>query len=109
MLGINSDLVTAYEYKYTLITFYQKCTTENAKVALDEIIIDLRFCKVGEMNKFANTLIKWKYEIINSLIIVEEKIDKNGNVIHKRLNNGIIENKNKSIKLLKHSSNGYLN
>lgn len=109
MLGIDTDLETAYEYKYALITFYQKCTTENAKAALDEIIIDLRSCKVAEMNKFANTLSKWKYEIINSLIIVEEKIDKNGNVIHKRLNNGIIENRNKSIKLLKHSSNGYLN
>lgn len=48
---------------------------------------------------FGNTLVKWKYEIVNSFVPA------NG----RRISNGLIENRNKSIKLLKHSSNGYLN
>lgn len=51
------------------------------------------------MRDFANILTKWKREIVNSFIRADGK----------RISNGIIENRNKSIKLLKHSSNGYLN
>ena len=53
----------------------------------------------GEMIEFGNTLSKWKYEIVNSFVPA------NG----RRISNGLIENRNKAIKLLKHSSNGYLN
>lgn len=54
-----------------------------------------------ELQIFADTLIRWKQEIINSFLIIPGT--------QKRLNNGLIENRNKSIKLLKHSSNGYTN
>ena len=55
--------------------------------------------QIKEMMDFGNTLVKWKYEIVNSFVPA------NG----RRISNGLIENRNKSIKLLKHSSNGYLN
>ena len=109
MIHCDSDLDIAYDLKDTVINFYKRCNHGNAKKELEKIIIEMRSCKVREMNEFANTLSKWKYEIINSFITVSETKDKNNNIIHKKINNGIIENRNKSIKLLKHSSNGYLN
>ena len=51
---------------------------------------------------FANTLTNWKKGIINSFIIVDDKTNR-------KMNTAIVENRNKSIKLLKHASNGYLN
>ena len=95
----NSDLETAYLMKYYLDEFYKKSDINNAKYRLEELIKEFRQCPVKQMNQFANTLSKWKYEIVNSFIRVDGK----------RITNGIIENRNKSIKLLKHSSNGYLN
>lgn len=109
LLHIDCELEAAFDHKYAIIDFYKKATFDTARARLDEIIIDLRSCPVPEISKFANTLSKWKREIVNSFIIVEDKVDKKGNLIHKRINNGIIENRNKSIKLIKHSSNGYLN
>ena len=41
-------------------------------------------------------------KIINSFIIVDDKANR-------KMNTAIVENRNKSIKLLKHASNGYLN
>ena len=95
----NSELDLAYLMKYRLDEFYKKSDINNAKARLEELIKEFRECPVKQMNQFADTLSKWKYEIINSFIRVDGK----------RITNGIIENRNKSIKLLKHSSNGYLN
>lgn len=66
---------------------------------IEELIISFRNSQIKEMMDFGNTLVKWKYEIVNSFVPA------NG----RRISNGLIENRNKSIKLLKHSSNGYLN
>ena len=54
-----------------------------------------------QLQEYSKTLIEWKQEIINSFIKVP--------TINKKMNNALIENRNKSIKLLKHSSNGYTN
>ena len=54
------------------------------------------------MNEFGNTIVRWKNEIINSFIKVNPEKTK-------RVNNGIIENRNKTIKNIKHNSNGYRN
>ena len=54
-----------------------------------------------QLQEYSKTLIEWKQEIINSFIKVP--------TINKKMNNAMIENRNKSIKLLKHSSNGYTN
>lgn len=63
---------------------------------IEELIISFRNSQIKEMMDFGNTLVKWKYEIVNSFVPA------NG----RRISNGLIENRNKSIKLLKHSSNG---
>ena len=53
------------------------------------------------MNAFADTLSRWKKEIINSFIVIP--------ALNSKITNALIENRNKSIKLIKHSSNGYQN
>lgn len=102
ILRNNDDLFTAYNLKYKMDQFYKTCTYEQSKKALSELIIEFRDSGLKEMIDFSNTLIRWKQEIINSFIL----IDKNHN---KKINNGIIENRNKVIKQLKHNSNGYKN
>ncbi|WP_132225821.1 transposase [Longicatena caecimuris] len=44
---------------------------------------------------------EWRQEIIHSFLKIPS--------IDRKMNNALIENRNKSIKLLKHSSNGYTN
>lgn len=97
------------EEAYMVIIIYKKCTYDTVKRELEKIIIKMRNYTIKEMNAFANTLSKWKYEIINSFIVIGESMNKDNHIIHRRISNGIIENRNKSIELLKHSSNGYLN
>ena len=66
------------------------------------------------MIKFSNNLINWKQEIINSFTIVgaEYKVEADkGQVVvwNKKVNNAIIENRNKIIKCIKNNANGYTN
>lgn len=61
---------------------------------------------VSELVLFGNTLMNWRSEIVNSFYIVSV-IDKNGEVISRKMNNGIAENKNRNLKLIKNHSNGY--
>ena len=72
-----------------------------AESRLNELIITCRTFNVASLQKFSDTLTQWKSEIINSFIKIP--------IINKKMNNGLIENRNKSIKLIKHSSNGYTN
>lgn len=92
-------LELAYNLKYELDDFYSHSNEKNALNRIEELILSFKNSQLKEMIDFGNTLSKWKYEIIHSFIRV------NG----KKISNGLIENRNKSIKLLKHSSNGYLN
>ena len=55
------------------------------------------------MSDFGNTLINWKQEILNSFIIV------NVDGVKSKINNALIENRNKVIKTIKRNSNGYNN
>lgn len=110
MLDSDKELEEAYNLKDSLINFYQKANYTNAKAKLEDIIIDFRSSHVKEMSSFANTLSRWKKEIINSFIIVAEReVPGQNKVTQLKINNGIIENRNKTIKDLKHCSNGYLN
>ncbi|MEF2783944.1 MAG: transposase, partial [Clostridium sp.] len=81
--------------------FYSETTYEDAKRKLEEIIVLCRSSNIVQLQEYSKTLIEWKQEIINSFIKVP--------TINKKMNNALIENRNKSIKLLKHSSNGYTN
>ena len=99
MIRDDQELDLAYDLKYHLDVFYRNSSYDSAKKNIDELIALFKSCPIKEMRDFANTLTKWKREIVNSFIRADGK----------RISNGIIENRNKSIKLLKHSSNGYLN
>ena len=92
-------LDVVYDLKFEFDEFYSKSTDKNALNKIEDLILSFRNSQIKEMIEFGNTLAKWKYEIVNSFIPA------NG----RRISNGLIENRNKSIKLLKHSSNGYLN
>lgn len=102
MLAIDDELEEAFYLRNDVTYFYDHCTYDTAKKQLEKIIIDFRSSPIAEMSPFANTLTNWKREIINSFIIVDDKANR-------KMNTAIVENRNKSIKLLKHASNGYLN
>lgn len=99
IIDIDPMLKEAAEIKDTIQEFYKKTSYENAKKELEEIIIICRTSNIKTMNEFSNTLTNWKQEIINSFIKIPS--------INRRMTNALIENRNKTIKLLKHSSNGY--
>ena len=99
MIRDDRELDLAYDLKYQLDVFYRDSSYDSAKKNIDELITLFKSSPIKEMKDFANTLTKWKREIVNSFIRADGK----------RISNGIIENRNKSIKLLKHSSNVYLN
>lgn len=101
IIDIDDKLREAVEIKDQIHNFYRTSTYENAKEDLEEIIIKCRSSSIRTINEYANTLTEWKQEIINSFIKIPS--------INRKMNNALIENRNKTIKLLKHSSNGYTN
>lgn len=103
MIHLDSDLDIALSLKDDVLEFYKKCTYDEALDKLNIIIKDMNNSTVSQMIDFSKTLTRWKREIVNSFIIVS-KGNKNT-----RINNGIIENRNKAIKNIKHNSNGYQN
>ena len=102
LLNLNDDLTTAINLYYLLGQFYKKESYESAKERLDELIHLFHNCGLPCMVDFSNTLKRWKKEIVNSFIIVDKERNR-------KVNNGIIENRNKIIKQMKHNSNGYRN
>lgn len=102
MIHIDPDLDVASYLKDCVSNFYRKCTYDNAQKELEGIIEEMSSSMIPPMQSFSKTLRKWKYEIINSFLIVDEEKQR-------RISNGLIENRNKAIKTIKHNSNGYLN
>ena len=103
MIHLDNDLDLTLDLKEQVINFYKNSTYENAWDNLTEVIKDLRNSTIPQMIDFSNTLSRWKHEIVNSFITVKKS------AINTKINNGIIENRNKSIKIIKHNSNGYQN
>jgi len=101
ILAIDPLLEEAVEIKDIIHLFYKNTLYKNAKKDLEDIIILCRSSHVKGLQDFSNTLTQWKQEIINSFIKIPS--------INRKMNNALIENRNKTIKLLKHSSNGYTN
>ena len=102
ILTIDSELETAMNLKFKFDQFYKNSTYENSKKRLEDLILDFRSCGIDVLVGFADTLTRWKKEIINSFIIIDE-------TTKRKMNNGIIENRNKVIKQIKHNGNGYRN
>lgn len=114
LLALNTKLTDAYDLKLLLQDFYRKSTLENAEKNINELIQLFLMSSIEEMNAFGHTLIRWKEEIINSFTIVKYDYKINGDdgtvAVHcRKINNAIIENRNKVIKCIKHNANGYTN
>lgn len=75
---------------------------EDALSELNELISRFRECPLIEFSSFASTLNEWKHEIVNSLRVYTE-------LNRKTVSNALIENRNKIIKNVKRTSNGYSN
>ncbi len=99
IMEIDDELYEAVNLKDAIYYFYRNSTYKTAQKDLKKLLKELDASEIDEMKKFAKTMRNWKEEIINSFIEHDGK----------KVNNGIIENRNKSIKLIKHSSNGYRN
>lgn len=111
---VHPDILTAWNLKDAFVDFYEKNNFESADEALTKLIIRFEDSGIEEISNFAIVLRKWKKEIVNSFIIVSHsyKIDKDTGIVlskENRMNNGIIENRNKVIKCIKHNSNGFTN
>lgn len=101
VIQIDSLLEEAVSLRDAVHRFYKETAYKDAKRELEDLIISFRTSNIKSLQEFANTLQQWKQEIIHSFIPIPG--------INKKMNNALIENRNKSIKLLKHSSNGYTN
>ena len=111
---VHPHLSDAWSLKDAIVDFYENCTYENAREELLKLIQRFYQCNVDEISSFGDTLAHWKIEIVNSFYVVGHSymVDKDtGEVTSKakKMNNGIIENRNKIIKCVKNNANGYTN
>ncbi|HZJ86872.1 MAG TPA: ISL3 family transposase [Erysipelothrix sp.] len=100
ILKASPSLLECTNLLHHLRLFYES-ETKDAEINLNLLIQKFKVSNLEEMNEFANTLINWKREIINSFIVVGKD--------NKTISNAIIENRNKSIKTIKRNGNGYTN
>ena len=96
LLSIDSDLKYAYELKeryreFNLTAFYNNCDEE-----LDNLIEDFTISHIEEFRNFGKLLKKWKLNIKNSFIRIDNK----------RLSNGPMGGINTRIKTILKSANG---
>ena len=99
IIEIDSILAEAVCIRDEIRDFYKNTRHDQAREKIEELIILCRTSDIKQLQDFSNTLTNWKTEIINSFVKIP--------VINQKANNALIENRNKAIKLIKHSSNGY--
>lgn len=109
ILDSDEELKEAYYFLDDFDHFYRTSNTKNSKARLERLIERAGSSSISELIEFGNTIIRWKNEILNSFIIVDTVIDEDGVVTERKINNGIAENKNRNLKILKNNSNGYRN
>ena len=114
ILDLDTKLTEVYDLKLELRDFYRKSTYQDASKNLNNLIQLFLMSSIEEMNAFGHTLVRWKEEIVNSFIIIkyDYKIQKDDGTVavhNRKINNSIIENRNKVIKCIKHNANGYTN
>lgn len=100
IMNMDEELFEAIDIADRMKLFYRTCQHKNAKEELEIIINDCKHAKLKSIQEFGNTLINWKNEIINSFLIIPGTT--------KKMTSAQIENRNKTIKLIKASSNGYI-
>lgn len=114
LLDIHPDLRKAWDFKEEIYEFYETGNIHNGEEKIGSLISLLRNSEIPEFEAFAKTLVKWKQEILNSLIILDYSYDVNkdsGQVaVHgRRMSSSFIENRNAIIKCVKKNGNGYTN
>ena len=103
LLDIHPLLTEGVNLRDELKSFFENTTSKNAKEEFSKLVKCFSESNEPEFKKFASTLIKWKWSIINYFI----NIGDNTNVKH--ISNGLLENRNKIIKEIKYNANGYRN
>ena len=106
ILNIDPQLKEAYYFLIRVDTFFRDANIDNARQLLDPIIDFAINSQVVEIKDFGNTLLRWREEVINSFYIITV-VDNHGEVVSRKMNNAIAENKNRTLKLIKNHSNGY--
>ena len=112
MLGINSDLKTAYNIKEHYMMFNSKDNPpEEQREELDIIINKCLATGIEEMISVGKMIDHWKEEILNSFCTYEKYINKNNKKkrVAVRVTSGPIEGRNKIIKIILKLANGYEN
>lgn len=105
LLDTHPLLTEGVALKDELKDFFENNSIETASKAFTKLVNSFANSSDESFTSFAGTLVKWKWSIINYFINIGDK-DKN-EVRH--ISNGLIENRNKIIKEIKYSANGYKN
>lgn len=114
LLGTDPELEEAVRLRRVLTRMYEDGTYDEAgKRLYNQTYLQFRKSTVNEMRAFSKTLKEWSQEIINSFRVLsyECMIGRQGEYQTKRVrvHNGIIENRNKIIKCMKHNAYGFTN
>lgn len=99
LLNINPIIKEIYDLKETYIAFNRLKDKELIEVQFEVIINSFSSHPNAEVAKVGRTLNKWKLEILNSFTWIKRR----------RISNGPIESRNKTIKLLIFNAAGYRN
>ena len=100
IIAIDEELTTAYFIKENYVEFNDTANVDNAELLLNRQIEIIISKNIFEFNEIHKMLTNWKQEIVNSF-----NLDCNG----KRINNSVIEGRNKIIKQIIDNSNGVTN
>lgn len=120
ILDEHQELDEAINLRDALVKIHDEATLDNVAPQITDLIEEFGKASTDEMRSFASTLINWKQEFINSFSSLKSP---NGEIIYlnskkndsqhkpkiQRISNGIAENRNKIIKVLKANANGYRN
>lgn len=102
------------DIKEDFMDFYDTNTAETAEDELNKLIAYCHASGIPEVREFSRTMKKWRTEIINSFRVIDQEYVVNKDtgqvtVSNKRISNGLMENRNGILKLIKKNANGYTN
>ena len=99
MLDRFPELKVAYELKEYYINMNSTTLLSDAPEAVDKAIELFECCGIAEYDELYRLLNNWREEIVNSFTTI------NG----QRINNSVIESKNRMVEKLLYNSNGFTN
>lgn len=101
ILKIDNDLKAAFNLRKNVQWFLeiQSDNREIIETKFYQLISEIKKENINEMRSFANTLVNWSEEILNSFYWVNNR----------RISNGPIESVNGTLKKIKNNANGFIN